>query len=104
MSVISDAIEASFRQECDQETCHAIASALADAMHGENDGKRPSIADGTVGLAIYCAHYIEACCEAGEDAPDKEMHFFEALGGLIRAFLLRPDGSHAKRQGEKEND
>lgn len=99
MSVISDSIEASFRQEADQELCHKIASALADAMHGESDAQ-PTVADGTVGLAIYCAHYIEAVCSEGEDAPDKELHLFEALGGLIRSFLMRP-GSPVEERNAK---
>lgn len=97
MSAISDAIEASFRQGCDQDKAHRIAEALAEAMAQTQDKDGMTVADGTIGLAIYCAHYIEQCCTAGEDAPDKEMHFFEALGGLIRKFLQRPGGAAEQR-------
>lgn len=100
MSVISDAIEESFRQELDQEKAHRVAEALAEAMAQTQEGEGMTIADGTVGLAIYCAHYIEQCCTAGEAAPDKEMHFFEALGGFIRKFLLRPGGAASQRNKE----
>ena len=102
MSVISDAIEASFRQECDQEACHKIAETIANAMHSENEGGSPTVSDGTVGLAIYCAHYIEAVCAEGESAPDKELHFFEALGGLIKSFLMRPGGAVEKRNAKHD--
>lgn len=103
MSVISEAIEASFTESLDQEKAHEVAEALAEAMNTIQHGKGMTVADGTVGLAIYCAHYIEQCCTAGEDAPDKEMHFFEALGGFIRKFLLRPGGPVEHRK-EQEHD